>query len=299
MQVNLTAISEEALQYNARLHEAEAKNLSLQHELDQRSAVAMPPVIDAAVQQSASDARNQLSAKCDTLEVRNAALEQQLRDLQQKMLPKDDLIAQLHAELKMDRENLECVQAIYTSTADLLERANGKCAALEMEKRQTDNRLADKEEKIMELESLTAMLTKQIAEETKARTTAMDESNLLITELHTEVMALKTKENEKIERFQAELSEVTEHLNATNVQVAQLQAANTGLENVLLKSSETITEMRDEGNLLREQLELYRVDFEAEKKSRLDIQEEREEILSDLKLLQRRNQQLIEEANKR
>lgn len=36
-----------------------------------------------------------------------------------------------------------------------------------------------------------------------------------------------------------------------------------------------------------------------ERQSRQDIANEREELLSDLKLLQRRNQQLIEEAQQR
>lgn len=47
------------------------------------------------------------------------------------------------------------------------------------------------------------------------------------------------------------------------------------------------------------QLDVYKSDFEMERQSRQDIANEREELLSDLKLLQRRNQQLIDEAQSR
>jgi len=46
-------------------------------------------------------------------------------------------------------------------------------------------------------------------------------------------------------------------------------------------------------------LDVYKSDFEMERQARQDIANEREELLSDLKLLQRRNQQLIEEAQSR
>lgn len=41
------------------------------------------------------------------------------------------------------------------------------------------------------------------------------------------------------------------------------------------------------------QLEVFRDDFETERKSRQEMASEREEILSDLKLLQRRNEELM------
>lgn len=47
------------------------------------------------------------------------------------------------------------------------------------------------------------------------------------------------------------------------------------------------------------QLDVYKSDFEMERQARQDIANEREELLSDLKLLQRRNQQLIDEAQSR
>lgn len=42
---------------------------------------------------------------------------------------------------------------------------------------------------------------------------------------------------------------------------------------------------------------MYREDFETERKSRQDIASEREELLSDLKLLQRRNEELMKQKN--
>lgn len=43
-------------------------------------------------------------------------------------------------------------------------------------------------------------------------------------------------------------------------------------------------------------MEVYKHDFDIEREARQELANERDEILSDLKLLQRRNQQLIEEA---
>lgn len=43
-------------------------------------------------------------------------------------------------------------------------------------------------------------------------------------------------------------------------------------------------------------MDIYKSDFEIERSSRQDLASEREELLADLKLLQRRNQQLIDEA---
>lgn len=46
-------------------------------------------------------------------------------------------------------------------------------------------------------------------------------------------------------------------------------------------------------------MEIYRNDFEMERSSRQNLASEREDLLTDLKLLQRRNQQLIDEAQAR
>lgn len=285
LQVNLTSITEEAKNFRAKLHEAESLNISLQNELSRNKSISNEP-------------KQQSSSAAAQLEEENAKLQKQIADLQSLMQPKDLIIEQLTAELKTKNENIECVHAIYTSTTDLLDHANQKLTTLESDKRSLETMLAQKQETIAEMENITEMLRKEIT--TNEQKLSNENTNLsIIDELRGQITELNLKENQKIERFQGELAELTEHVNGQNFKVVQLQSANDGLENVLKSSSATISDLREEANLLREQMELYRIDFEAEKKMRLNIEAEREEILSDLKLLQRRNQQLFDEAKKR
>lgn len=54
--------------------------------------------------------------------------------------------------------------------------------------------------------------------------------------------------------------------------------------------------LRQEVDLLKAQLEVYRTDFEMERTSRENLAGEKEQLISDIKMLQRRNQELTEEC---
>ncbi|KAG4066977.1 hypothetical protein HA402_007725 [Bradysia odoriphaga] len=116
------------------------------------------------------------------------------------------------------------------------------------------------------------------------------------------------------------VTELTEQVAEKQTDLAELQAKNAEQQTeltemqkaiVLLRSKEInadiqahqkeqeFVEMKEENEFLKAQLDVYKSDFEMERQSRQDIANEREELLSDLKLLQRRNQQLIEEAQSR
>lgn len=63
--------------------------------------------------------------------------------------------------------------------------------------------------------------------------------------------------------------------------------------------SENIRELKtlaEQVDVLSAQLDIYKVDFEAERTARGELASEKDRILADLKLLQKRNQQLIEEV---
>lgn len=63
--------------------------------------------------------------------------------------------------------------------------------------------------------------------------------------------------------------------------------------------AENIRELKtlaEEVDVLTAQLDIYKVDFEAERSARGELASEKDRILADLKLLQKRNQQLIEEV---
>lgn len=58
-------------------------------------------------------------------------------------------------------------------------------------------------------------------------------------------------------------------------------------------------EMKQNMDILTKQVEIYNNDFNIERRDRQNIAAEKEQILNELKLLQRRNQQLIEEQQSR
>lgn len=63
--------------------------------------------------------------------------------------------------------------------------------------------------------------------------------------------------------------------------------------------AENIRELKtlaEQVDVLSAQLDIYKVDFEAERSARGELASEKDRILADLKLLQKRNQQLIEEV---
>lgn len=66
--------------------------------------------------------------------------------------------------------------------------------------------------------------------------------------------------------------------------------------------AENIRELKtlaEQVDVLTAQLDIYKVDFEAERSARAELASEKDHILSDLKLLQKRNQQLIDEIQNR
>ncbi|XP_075216298.1 uncharacterized protein LOC142321788 isoform X2 [Lycorma delicatula] len=89
---------------------------------------------------------------------------------------------------------------------------------------------------------------------------------------------------EKVDNLTAQLMECKEALNGRNSyieslkdQIEKLQSENEAIE------------------LLKAQVNVYQTDFEAERKSREDLVGVKEKLAEDLRLLQRRNQQLIDE----
>ncbi|XP_037046614.1 NF-kappa-B essential modulator isoform X2 [Bradysia coprophila] len=115
-----------------------------------------------------------------------------------------------------------------------------------------------------------------------------------------------TELTDKVTERQNDLAELTAKNAEQQTELTEMQKAI-----VLLRSKEInadiqahqkeqeFAEIKEENEFLKAQLDVYKSDFEMERQSRQDIANEREELLSDLKLLQRRNQQLIEEAQSR
>lgn len=82
-------------------------------------------------------------------------------------------------------------------------------------------------------------------------------------------------------------------------QRAELARQAREIETKDVSLSENIRELKtlaEQVDVLSAQLDIYKVDFEAERSARGELASEKDRILADLKLLQKRNQQLIEEV---
>ncbi|XP_058833334.1 NF-kappa-B essential modulator [Topomyia yanbarensis] len=101
---------------------------------------------------------------------------------------------------------------------------------------------------------------------------------------HDELNCLKANliaAEELHEKHRAEIHRLTKEVETKSVSYA---------ENI--RELKNVSEQVD---VLTAQLDIYKNDFEAERAARADLASEKDHILSDLKLLQRRNLQLIEE----
>lgn len=84
-----------------------------------------------------------------------------------------------------------------------------------------------------------------------------------------------------------------------NKQRIQLERQAKDIETKDVSLAENIRELKtlaEQVDVLTAQLDIYKTDFEAERSARADLASEKDRILGDLKLLQKRNQQLIDEV---
>lgn len=80
---------------------------------------------------------------------------------------------------------------------------------------------------------------------------------------------------------------------------AQLERQAKEIETKDVSLAENIRELKtlaEQVDVLTAQLDIYKNDFEAERTARSELASEKDRVLTDLKLLQKRNQQLIEEV---
>lgn len=90
--------------------------------------------------------------------------------------------------------------------------------------------------------------------------------------------------------------------NVHSNQRLQMERMTKDIETKDVSLAENIRELKslaEQVDVLTAQLDIYKVDFEAERSARAELASEKDHILSDLKLLQKRNQQLIDEIQNR
>ena len=154
-----------------------------------------------------------------------------------------------------------------------------------------------------ELEKLKSSSEKQISELSKQR----KESEALQKILLDEVKSLKAqllaasgvKENER--NFEEQLMAAQMHI--TNLELCRNEDRDTinANEEKILELENKVKELNslnDTVSALHAQLEIYKLDFEAERHAKEEVGVEKEKIAQDLHNLQRRNQQLLEEVER-
>lgn len=117
----------------------------------------------------------------------------------------------------------------------------------------------------------------------------------MIVERDNSLLQLETEKNQLTQALEAERSNLVECNKVRTQLESEVQLLNEQVcpdrKIMFHNNSET-----NKHNLL--QLVVYKTDFEIERTSRQDLASEREDLLSDLKLLQRRNAELLEQAQR-
>lgn len=251
-----------------------AKIVSLESELqDATSKINVTQMEQAKVAEYAAQINQLQSHLTSALEKANTEANS-LKSIEQRLERKEDTVAYL--------------QSTIVSTKLMLDSANDEIVSLKSKGPIVSEQLKEKDDTIKGLQR-NLVSTGQLLEAARLEVISLkDESVHLKRE-----MRLK---DETIRELQLNLVETGERLAK---ETSAAQAIDFNLENIAKENSNKIKEQESEMEVLRAQLDIYRNDFEIERQSRQDLASEREELLSDLKLLQRRNQQLIEEAQSR
>ncbi|KAJ8925982.1 hypothetical protein NQ315_009837 [Exocentrus adspersus] len=240
-----------------------------------------------ALKQALSDRRQVSEEKQhQTVEVNTKSLEleeanRKMKDLQQsmeRMTLENNKLKNDKAESDAANKKLkETEQAIMMSLRPALEAAKKEIKELRDElaqaKLQEDEKLKMKDDEIV---SLRSQLTQ-----------AVHQCNMQPS--HSEVITIR----EQLAKTQIMLTQVEHSRAAAHGQIEDMQNEITELKAKLDGSRAHA----DEIYALKEQLNVFKADFEAERNAKDTIKQEKERLTEDMQNLQRRNQQLQEEIN--
>uniref|UniRef100_U5EYK8 Putative nf-kappa-b essential modulator n=1 Tax=Corethrella appendiculata TaxID=1370023 RepID=U5EYK8_9DIPT len=130
-------------------------------------------------------------------------------------------------------------------------------------------------------------------------------SKVLISNLENQISALNVQISEfadikkdyidQLNLLQINLASAEELTKLTNSNLTKHQSVEKELEKKLQDKEVEIKSLKNDYDVLNVQVDVYKNDFEAERKSREKIAGENDKLSMDLKLLQRRNHELIAE----
>lgn len=123
-----------------------------------------------------------------------------------------------------------------------------------------------------------------------------------LSEIKAENLELKDMQKvyiDEINCLKVNLTAAEELLKKAQVDINTLKCKDVEKNELFSQYEEEKKKMKHDLELFKQQLEVYRSDFEIERTAREELAGQKDQLLTDLKLLQRRNQQLIEENEKR
>uniref|UniRef100_A0A0K8TPU5 Putative polyubiquitin binding domain of nemo n=1 Tax=Tabanus bromius TaxID=304241 RepID=A0A0K8TPU5_TABBR len=104
---------------------------------------------------------------------------------------------------------------------------------------------------------------------------------------------------DEINCLKVNLVAAEELLKKQRVEIDTLKLKNKEMDELFKSYEEDKNAMKEEVALLREQLNTYRRDFDAERVAREELVSKNRKLLDDLRIIQKRNQELLEEADNR
>lgn len=214
---------------------------------------------------------------------------QQERDVTQKEM--DDLRHQMEAERTSAGAELDELRKMLSEKQSILQNLANQIERLELEKQEfvvvnsnkPDAKRKDglefitKDEHDRQLKVLQQEMSVVLAQNLQFE----DMKKVFVDELNCLKVNMAAAE-ELHSKHRVEINRMAREIETKDVSLA---------ENI--RELKTLSEQVD---VLTAQLDIYKNDFEAERSARAELASEKDRILSDLKLLQKRNQQLIDEV---
>ncbi|XP_055379919.1 NF-kappa-B essential modulator [Condylostylus longicornis] len=199
----------------------------------------------------------------------------------------------------LHRENEEMVKIISSKTAQIQNMAF-QIEKLEqqhlnsfeyIEKLKNENELEKDSKKKMEYEYIPILEHKRIVSELETKLSEAVAKNLELDELKDKYLA-------EIKSLKERLHSCQEELKNAQHDISILKSNDEERKQHFENYQKERDEMRNEISILKTQVEIYSKDFEMERVARENLAGEKEKVLTELRLLQKRNQELLESSKK-
>ncbi|XP_025833348.1 NF-kappa-B essential modulator isoform X2 [Agrilus planipennis] len=256
--------------------------------------------------------------KQDDLSQKNAELVLELEKLKQEIAKLEKEKLNENSKQNCEKQEVELIKSSFENVKQFeIEMTQKKVTCLEaqLDQVQAENEELKRKNEVMELtiNSIKRELDEAVAQAEKLRhdiDTQTRNQSVTVNKLLEENKSLQDKLNQHIhDKSREEMnSKVVEQLTAAQMHITKLELLRKQDLDTITSKQEEIQSLEatlkqkttddDTVAALRTQLDLYKADFEAERHQKNNLKEEKEQLADDLRHLQRRNQQLLEEVER-